>query len=208
MYAECTYALCIRYCWACIDSFAASSCACVCGVCVIVCFQCGFEYYPLHCRAIWVPEGHSVLWKSRKKLRHCQALTWTALQSAPLRAAILERLAWAEIAAWRLRIHRQHQPRHPLKKKKTGVGGNLMAGAGDSSNVAVCTGLKISWVFWACGQTYLNRFVTAYTSSLFKVFLCKLSCCHVAKNEGRGSGEEEQGKEQAEEVYCSREVCN
>lgn len=28
----------------------------------------------------------------------CQALTWTPLQSPPLRAAILERLAWAEIA--------------------------------------------------------------------------------------------------------------
>lgn len=37
--------------------------------------------------------------ESAEKLCLCQALTWTALQSTHLRAAIPERLAWAEIAA-------------------------------------------------------------------------------------------------------------
>lgn len=58
-----------------------------------------------------------------EKLCLCQALTWTALQSTPLRAAILERLAWAEIAVRWKEICDQFQPRQPLKKSVCVWGG-------------------------------------------------------------------------------------
>ena len=80
--------------------------------------------------------------KEHKKLYHCQALTWTALQSTPLRAAILERLAWGEIAAWRPGIHIQHQPRHPLKKK-------------EMRGLPLAVQDWRSPEFWACSQTFL-----------------------------------------------------
>lgn len=128
--------------------------------------------------------------KEQKKLCHCQAFTWTALQSTPLRAAILERLAWAEIAAWRPGIHSQHQPRHPLEKSWGGA--NLMAELEMSFNVTVSSGLQISWGLGMFPDIY-NQFVTAKLT-LYSKFSVQLSCCHVAKGDnkiGRGNGEEE-----------------
>ena len=143
---ECAYALCIRYCWACIEGLTASSCACVC--------RCVFSVW------IWVLsitlQGNLSPWRALcvvKEQKKASPLPSSHLDSSskrPSQSSHPGATGMGRNSSMTVRIHRQHQPRHPLKKKKekkTGVGGNLMAGARDSSNVAVCTGLKIPWVF-------------------------------------------------------------
>lgn len=86
----------------------------------------------------------------------CQPLTWTALQSTPFRAAILERLAWAEIAAWwpDMLLH----PRHPLKKRR----GSVLAVAQEMHpmSLSTCKEAKISWHKSMCHDNF-NNFPTA-----------------------------------------------
>ena len=88
----CTYAL-----WVCKENSRWSSCVCVC-MCILWDF--GVHLSIIHNTAGQFESLKGTLYCERAEiLCLCQARTWTALQSTPLRAAILERLAWTEIAA-------------------------------------------------------------------------------------------------------------
>ena len=77
-------------------------CVCVCYVLLLLLlFRCDFS---VDLSIIHNTAGHyeslrgTLCCEIAEMLCLCQALTWTPLQSPPLRADILERLAWAEIA--------------------------------------------------------------------------------------------------------------
>lgn len=141
------------------------------------------------CMCIWLLsitlQGNLSPWtlciaKVQKKLCHCQALTWTALQRTSLRAAILERLAWAEIAAWEPEILCQLQTNPPLEN------GGGWSRARHSSIFTVCPGLKILRVL-GMFPVILNQFIETKFPLDLKFFLFVLQ--H-SKNES-GNAEEE-----------------
>lgn len=145
---------------------------------------------------LWVlsitPQGN---WSPRRPFCNVKEQTTTAkispgqlFKAPPLRAAILERLAWAEIAALWSDTHSQVQMKHPLFKKERKRGYPM---AGQDIHPMSVKGW-ISLEFWACSRTFCLLHFN--TSSSFKVF-CPSGLLATVKatnnNDSNGKREEE-----------------
>lgn len=107
-----------------------------------------------------------------KTLCHGQTLTWTALQSAALSAAVLERYIPSSNQSSHFKINGKGpngRPRH-------------------LTNVTVWLGLKFCQILSMVPDLY-NHFIISLNPLYIKV-LVQLSCCHIAKGNTANTGKE------------------